>query len=76
MFTIHKDNLLTAIVVFILSIFTVLVVIADPSLRYTLAGLSTLELVSTAPLRHAYDKGKSESCVNCDPFNPVSFRQC
>lgn len=42
-----------AIVVFILSIVTVLVVIADPSLRYTLAGLSTLELVSTASLRHA-----------------------
>ena len=58
MFTIHRNNLLTAIVVFILSIFTVLVIVTDPSLRYTLAGLSTLELVSTASLRHAYNKPK------------------
>jgi len=42
-----------AIVVFILSILAVLVIITDPSLRYALARLSTLELIRTTSLRHA-----------------------
>ena len=37
MFTLHKINLLTAIVVFVLSVLAVLVVVADPSLRNTLS---------------------------------------
>jgi len=43
-----------AVVQFVLSIFTVFMIVTDPSLRYTFAAFSTLKLVRTASFRDSF----------------------